>query len=108
MLAALAIIRALRRDGWTFYDSVPVYHQERVAIEMLRTKAQKGIKKLGSRHAEADLTDGFKLILPGHSWVLVRPSGTENVVRVSAEARTSDAAAKIAKSFAKKLRELSG
>ncbi len=108
MLAALAILRALKRDGRTFYDSVPVYHQERVAMEMPRTKAQKGIKKLGSRYGEADLTDGFKLILPGHSWVLVRPSGTENVVRVSAEARTLDAAARIAKAFAKKLRELSG
>ncbi len=108
MLAALAILRALKRNGRTFYDSVPVYHQERVAMEIPRTKAQKGIKKLGSRYGEADLTDGFKLILPGHSWVLVRSSGTENVVRVSAEARTSDAAAKVAKSFAKKLRELSG
>jgi phosphomannomutase len=38
----------------------------------------------------------------------VRPSGTENLVRVSAEARTSAAAARIANSFAKKIRELSG
>ncbi|HEV2225211.1 MAG TPA: hypothetical protein VGR56_00230 [Nitrososphaerales archaeon] len=108
MLAALAIIRALKQKGKSFYDSVPVYQQERVAMEMSRIKAQKGIKKLGSKYEEADLTDGFKLILPGRSWVLVRPSGTENVVRVSAEARTSDAAAQIARSFAKKLRELSG
>ncbi|MDA4127241.1 MAG: hypothetical protein OK452_08600 [Thaumarchaeota archaeon] len=108
MLAALAIIRALKQRGRSFYDSVPVYQQERMAMEMPRTKALKGIKKLASKYDEADLTDGFKLILPEHSWVLVRPSGTENVVRVSAEARTSDAAARIAKSFVKKLRELSG
>ena len=108
MLAALAIIRALKHKGKSFYDSVPVYQQERVAVGMSRVKAQKGINKLGTKYDEADLTDGFKLILPGRSWVLVRPSGTENVVRVSAEARTSDAAAQIAKSFAKKLRELSG
>jgi len=108
MLAALAIIRALKRSGRSFYDSVPVYQQVRVAMGMSRNKAQKGIKRLGGKYDEADLTDGFKLILPGHSWVLVRPSGTENVVRVSAEARTFDAAAQIAKSFAKKLRELSG
>jgi len=108
MLAALAIIRALKRMGTSFYDSVPVYQQERVAMEIPRKKAEKGIKRLATRYDEADLTDGFKLILSKHSWVLVRPSGTENVVRVSAEARTSDEAAKITKSFAKKLRELSG
>jgi phosphomannomutase len=107
MLAALAIIRALKQKGRSFYDSVPVYQQERIAVEMPKTKAQKGIKKLGGKYDEADLTDGFKMILPGHSWVLIRPSGTENVVRISAEARTSEAAAQIAKSFAKKLRELS-
>ncbi len=108
MIAALAIIRALKQRGRSFYDSVPVYHQERVAMEIPRTRVQKGIKKLGSKYDEADLMDGFKLILPEHSWVLVRPSGTENLVRVSAEARTSAAAARIANSFAKKIRELSG
>jgi phosphomannomutase len=108
MLAALAIIRALKTKGRSFYDSVPAYQQERVAMEIPRTKAQKGIRKLAGRYDEADLTDGFKLILSKNSWVLVRPSGTENVVRVSAEARTSEAAATIAKAFAKKLRELSG
>jgi phosphomannomutase len=108
MLAALAIIRALKKKGRSFYDSVPVYQQERVAMEIPRTKAQKGIRKLAGKYDEADLTDGFKVILSKNSWVLVRPSGTENVVRVSAEARTSEAASKIAKTFAKKLRELSG
>jgi phosphomannomutase len=108
MLAALAIIRALKKNGRKFYESVPVYQQERVAMDIPKTKAQKGIRKLAGKYDEADLKDGFKLILSKNSWVLVRPSGTENVVRVSAEARTSGAAAKIARSFGKKLKELSG
>jgi phosphomannomutase len=108
MLAALTIIRALKKEGRSFYDSVPVYQQERVAMEIPRTKALKGIRKLAGKYDEADLADGFKLILSKNSWVLVRPSGTENVVRISAEAKTSEAAAKIVKTFAKKLREVSG
>jgi phosphomannomutase len=39
--------------------------------------------------------------------VLARPSGTEDIVRVSAEAKTQDKAAKLAKAFARKLKELS-
>jgi len=107
MLAALAIIRALKTDGTKFYESVPVYHQERVALEIPRVKAEKAIRKLAKEYDGADLTDGFKLTFPNKSWVLTRPSGTEDVVRVSAEARTSDKAAQLAKTFARKLKELS-
>jgi phosphomannomutase len=108
MLAALAIIRALKREGRKFYDSVPVYHQERVALEISKVKALKGIKKLAGEYEGADLVDGLKIGLPGRSWVLLRPSGTEDLVRVSAEAPTLEKASQLAKSFAKKLKELSG
>jgi len=107
MLAALSIIRALKREGRRFYDSVPVYHQERVALEISRSRAQKAIRKLADEYDGADLTDGLKVMLPNKSWVLARPSGTENVVRVSAEARTPGKAAQLAKTFARKLKELS-
>lgn len=108
MLAALAIIRALKTKGRKFYDSVPTYHQERVALAIPKAKAQRGIRKLADEYDDADLTDGLKVMLPNKSWVLIRPSGTEDVVRVSAEAKASDTAAQLAKSFAKKLKEMSG
>jgi len=107
MLAALAILKALKERGREFYASVPAYYQERLALRIPIAKAQKGIRKLASKHDDAETLDGLKLILPNKSWVLVRPSGTEDVVRVSTEAGTSDKAARLAKSFAKKLKELS-
>ncbi len=107
MLAALEIIRALKRKGRKFYDSVPVYHQERVALEISKAKAQKGIKKLAAGQREADTTDGLKVLLRNKSWVLIRPSGTEDVVRVSAEAKTSEKAVRLAKAYTKKMKELS-
>ena len=107
MLAALSIIRALKREGQRFYESLPVYQQERVAFAEPKAKALKGIKKMAAMYEGADLTDGLKIGLPYRSWVLLRPSGTEDVVRVSAEAPSSEKASKLAKSFAKKLRELS-
>lgn len=44
-------------------------------------------KRLGGRNvARADRKDGLKLVFDDGSWVLMRPSGTEPVVRVYAEA----------------------
>lgn len=42
--------------------------------------------------AETNQTDGVKFLLAGGSWVLVRPSGTEPVMRVYAEAPSAERA----------------
>ena len=107
MLAALAILRELKTRGRKFYESVPAYHQKRVALEIPKAKALRGIKRLAAENKDADLTDGLKLALPRRAWVLIRPSGTEDVVRVSAEAKTEVDADRVARAFAKKLKELS-
>ena len=107
MLAALALVRALNREGRGFYESVPSYFQERVALGLPRPKALQGIRRMSKASASPDLTDGLKVMLPNRSWVLIRPSGTEDVVRVSAEARTSEEAVRLAKAYAKRLKELS-
>jgi len=107
MLAALSIITALKREGRKLYESVPVYQQERVAFGVPKAKALKAIRKLAPQYEGADFTDGLKIRFDHRSWVLIRPSGTENVVRVSAEAPSLEKASRLAKSFAKKLRELS-
>ena len=107
MLAALVIVKALEKKGCKVYASVPVYHQERVALALPRAKALRAIKQLAGKYPGADTSDGLKVALSDHSWVLLRPSGTEDVVRVSAEAESAGKAAEIAKSFALKLKELS-
>ena len=106
LLAALLIVRAIKREGRGFYHSVPSYHQDRAAMQIGRRKAEVAIRKM-ARTYEGDPTDGLKIVLPDRSWVLLRPSGTEDVVRVSAEATTAAKAGQIVKNFSKKLRELS-
>jgi phosphomannomutase/phosphoglucomutase len=48
--------------------------------------------------ADLDMTDGYRLDY-GDGWVLARPSGTEPVVRVYAEARTLDRAEELAETM---------
>ena len=44
----------------------------------------------GVQVGEVSTRDGVKYILTDNSWLLIRPSGTEPVLRVYAEGRTSD------------------
>jgi phosphomannomutase len=53
------------------------------------------------------MRDGIKIRVSKHSWVLMRTSGTEDLVRVSAEAETAKEALRNAKTFAARLVELS-
>jgi phosphoglucomutase len=53
-------------------------------------------KFAGLRVARIDRTDGLKLIFEDGSWVLMRPSGTEPVVRIYTEAASPVASRKIA------------
>jgi phosphomannomutase len=57
--------------------------------------------------AEADTQDGLRLAWPDR-WIHVRPSGTEPIVRVIAEAPTKDAAAKLVDRGRQLLAELQG
>ena len=106
MLAALVIIRALKRSGTKFYGTAPSYHQERGTVQFKRAAVQKALRRLALENKKVDATDGVKVQLSGRSWVLVRPSGTEDLVRVSAEAETSEKAARIVKEFSAKLKGL--
>jgi len=107
MLAALVIIRALKERGARVYDEVRSYHQARVALSLERAAALRAIKTLASRNKNPDRTDGIKLWLSSRSWVLIRPSGTEDAVRVSAEAETKEKAQQIVETYSARLKELS-
>jgi phosphomannomutase len=44
----------------------------------------------GSRIREINQIDGAKYVMADDSWLLIRPSGTEPVLRVYVEARTPE------------------
>jgi phosphomannomutase len=56
-------------------ETVPTYTAEEVC---------------GKRVVDVDRRDGVKLLLEGDAWVMMRPSGTEPLVRVYAEAATTE------------------
>lgn len=107
MLAALQIVGGLREDGRKFYSSVKSYHQERGVVLIPRRKSAKVVRALAQSSKGADTIDGVKIWVSRKSWVLVRPSNTEDVVRVSAEAESRSGAEKLVNQYTGKIRELS-
>ena len=87
-------------------DQVPSYHQVRLTLEMERKKALASIKKLQRENPDADLLDGIKINVSRRSWVLIRVSGTEDIVRISAESPSLKEAQQLAKSYVGRLKAL--
>ncbi len=78
-------------------------HYGRIDTRLSRTLPKKQMTALladsapltlnGESITQIDTLDGIKFKMADHSWLLIRPSGTEPVLRVYAEAPTPDAVA---------------
>jgi phosphomannomutase len=93
-VAALLAARARAESGEAFSTLVgrlPRYEMVKSKFEGVDWKRSKDSVKNAFPGAEADDTDGWRFAWP-EEWIHVRPSGTEPVVRVIAEARTAERA----------------
>lgn len=77
----------------TLSFSVPKFYQAKTKVDIDR-KESGAIMKAVERQAkgEVDRTDGLKIWADKRSWVLVRPSGTEPIIRIFAESDTQEKA----------------
>ncbi len=81
---------------------VPKYYQSKSKVEVSAKKVETAMRAVEKQaKGEVERTDGVKLWTSDHSWVLVRPSGTEPIIRIFAEAETQEAADQLVKRFAK-------
>jgi len=82
------------------------YYQDRGRVEIDRSLAPKILSLLAKTESDPDLTDGVKIRLSDRSWVLVRGSNTENAIRVSAEAKSSERSQTLVKDYIRKINEI--
>lgn len=75
------------------------HHYDRVDLELERRKIDRIMRRLGGRKlskvagmkiTSVDTLDGIKMLFGDSAWLLVRPSGTENVLRLYAEAPSQE------------------
>lgn len=78
-----------RRVGRAYWPVRVNLHFPQETISSLPQRFTSTFKEFGGRKiARADRTDGLKFVFDDDSWVLMRPSGTEPLVRVYAEAES--------------------
>jgi phosphomannomutase len=88
-----ALVGELLADvGPAFYERVDLRLNRPVAkAEMTEFLTKKAPAEIGGQKlAEVSQRDGVKYVMADDSWLLIRPSGTEPVLRVYAEGRTQD------------------
>ena len=101
LLACLLVVDLLATEGKTlkqikkdFYKKHNPLFSQKVSIPKTETEINRIMERLDIRPPLAinktsvwriDSTDGFKFILKGGSWLAIRPSGTERLIRLYAE-----------------------
>jgi phosphomannomutase len=77
--------------GPHFYDRIDLEIDKQTAHRIVRLAGQNKLKKVaGLKVSSVDDLDGVKMQFEDSSWLLVRASGTENILRLYAEASSRE------------------
>jgi phosphomannomutase len=106
--ATTMIVKLIKSEGSLsqLLSQFTEYHQDRGKVEIDRSSAWEILQVLASSESEPDLTDGVKIRLNDKSWALIRGSNTENVIRVSAEAKSEARSQELVRDYIKKINEI--
>jgi phosphomannomutase/phosphoglucomutase len=77
-------------------------------IKCSKDEAQKIILALKEENPDADTTDGIKIIFDTKNWLMVRPSGTEPIIRIYAEGDSQENLDKIMSESLQKIKSILG
>lgn len=100
------MLECLAARGMSFSKAlsftVPKFFQAKTKVEVEKKKVDAAMRAVERQaKGEAEKIDGVKVWADDHSWVLVRPSGTEPIVRIFAESDAQEKADLLVKRFAK-------
>ena len=106
------MLECLASRGMSFSKAlafvVPRYFQSKTKIEVNPKRVEAAMRSVEKQaRGTVEKVDGVKVWADEHSWVLVRPSGTEPIVRIFSEAETQDTADQLVRKYAKTVRAAS-
>ena len=62
------------------------------------------ISRLSGEFPNADTTDGIKIVFDKKNWIMVRPSGTEPIIRIYAESDSEKNLERLMKEYIEKIK----
>lgn len=117
ILSSILLLQALEETGLSlseFVSKVPKYPIFRKNIQCISSakdsvlqRASETFPKIFSGIKDQSTLDGLRLVFP-EAWLLVRPSGTEPVVRITVEGETAGVAEQILQKAVKEVLKLVG
>ena len=107
VLASGLISKMIKQEGKLsdLIKGLPYYHQIRKKIPCNKNDAKRLLSILIQKQPNVDTTDGIKF-KHEDSWILIRPSRTEEVLRLSVEAKSEDRAEEIMNSYLKRINSI--
>ncbi|MGD2249029.1 MAG: hypothetical protein PVF58_11540 [Candidatus Methanofastidiosia archaeon] len=108
MLSTLVMLEILAKGEMTLSEIVdfyPEFYQVKEVVGLPKEKKNKVMSvigetvldALGENTAQLITIDGYKLVYPDHSWLLLRASGTEPVLRVYSDSLSEERAHSLVK-----------
>lgn len=108
MLASAIIAKTIARGKRLseLVNELPKYYQLRSKVYLNGKQAKKVLDKIKNESKGKDVQkiDGIKIFEKDCSWVLLRPSNTEPVLRISVEAKSKRRAEELIKGYEEKIR----
>ncbi|MDR2944618.1 MAG: phosphoglucosamine mutase [Methanosarcinales archaeon] len=101
-MAAALVLEMMAHTGMKaseIKDTVPVYFNKKTKIRLSVPDLENAMAEIADKiiaasdlleYSEIDRTDGLKLWFGGRAWLLIRPSGTEPIIRITAEAKSEE------------------
>lgn len=108
MALILEIMAEEKKSLSALLSELPRYHQQKDSVPCPEERKQEALERLrsGVEAPRVETTDGVKLYYKDGSWILIRPSGTEPVFRLYAEADTPGRAHELLEEHKKSLSDV--
>ena len=86
--------------------SLPVSYTTKDKIPCSTDDAVKVISHLLTEFPDSDTSDGIKITLDSQNWIMVRPSGTEPIIRIYAESNNQKNLYDLMSKYTKKINSI--
>lgn len=102
----LEILATTKRSLSEIVKELPESFTTKDKVACSEDQAKHLIETLQSEYPSADLRDGIKIVFDERNWIMIRPSGTEPIVRIYGESESQQKLDSLMNEFVSKVRSI--
>ena len=105
---AMDILTKTSKSMSELVSLLPPSYTTKTKISCSKDEAQKIINNLKEQHPNSDITDGIKIDFDEQNWIMIRPSGTEPIIRIYAESSSQKKLDNLISEYLQKINSILG